>query len=176
MMLDEMRQSVAGGLQSISDTLTNPSVGILSFAMEVQGQGKKSLEDFGKVNKEVIKGSAYELKLLDFRKKWEERNGKLATANAKDKQKYLNEEKEFMEKLDDILLNANSPLERIGVSLSPVLQSISGVLSAMGSVFMGPVNGAMEVMDKVFAQLKINLDNIASDLRAGDRKIGRAHV
>jgi len=171
MMLDEMRLSVAGGMQSIGDTLTNPNVGILSFAMEVQGQGKKSLEDFGKVNGKVVKNSAYALKLADFQKKQDERKAEMlkkgndlqAIQTLQEKQR-----KDYIEKLDDILKNANSPLERIGVSLSPVLQSIAGMLNAMGSVFMGPVNAAMKTLDIVFAQLTINIDNIASKMRAGE--------
>jgi hypothetical protein len=134
----------------------------------VQGQGEQTMKDFGKINKKNIKGSAYEMKLLDFRNKWQERNGKLEGTTAAKKEKYLKAEKEFMDKLDDVLQNANTPLERIAVSLSPVLSSISGVLNAIGSVFMGPVNGAMKVLDTVFAKLQINLDNLASNLRAGD--------
>jgi len=180
MMLDEMRLSVAGGMQSIGDTLTNPNVGILSFAMEVQGQGKKTLEDFGKVNGKVIKNSAYALKLADFEKKQDEKRAtmlKKGNSLQAIQTRQEKEKKDYIEKLDDILKNANSPLERIGVSLSPVLQSIAGMLNAMGSVFMGPVNAAMKTLDIVFAQLTINIDNIASNLRAkkytGAEGIGR---
>jgi hypothetical protein len=169
MMLDEMRMSVAGGMQAISDTLTNPSVGILSMAMEVQDQGAQTLADFGKVQGKVVKGSAYALKLEDFDRKQKERREEMLKKGGdldKIEIQQQKQRKEFIDKLDDILQNANSPLERIAVSLSPVLQSISGVLNAMGSVFMGPVNAAMKTLDTVFAQLQINLDNIASNLRA----------
>jgi hypothetical protein len=170
MMLDEMRMSVAGGMQAIQDTLTNPSVGILSMAMEVQGQGEKTLADFGKVQGKVVKNSAYALKLADFDAKQEERKAEMLKRGGSLQTIELQQQKqrkEYIEKLDDILKNANSPLERIAVSLSPVLQSISGLLNAVGSVFMGPVNAAMKSLDIVFAQLQINLDNIASKLRAG---------
>jgi hypothetical protein len=170
MMLDEMRMSVAGGMQAIQDTLTNPSVGILSMAMEVQGQGEKTLADFGKVKGKVVKNSAYALKLADYDRKQEERKAEMLKKGASLQSIELQQQKqrtEYIEKLDDILRNANSPLERIAVSLSPVLQSISGLLNAVGSVFMGPVNAAMKSLDIVFAQLQINLDNIASKLRAG---------
>ena len=171
MMLDEMRMSVAGGMQAIQDTLTNPSVGILSMAMEVQGQGEKTLADFGKVQGKVVKNSAYALKLADFDAKQEERKAEMLKRGGSLQNIELQQQKqrkEYIEKLDDILKNANSPLERIAVSLSPVLQSISGLLNAVGSVFMGPVNAAMKSLDIVFAQLQINLDNIASKLRAGE--------
>ena len=174
MMLDEMRLSVAGGMQAIQDTLTNPSVGIFSMAAEVAGQGEKSLKDFGKVNGAVIKGSAYEMKLLAFRRKQDERLGVEAKRTAEQKAKAAKEEKDFIDKFDDILKNANSPLERIGVSLSPVLQSISGFLNSLGNMFMGPVNGIMKVLDMSFAKLQDNLDSLASDLRGGEKTIPQA--
>jgi hypothetical protein len=174
MMLEEMRMSVAGGLQAVQDTLTNPSVGILSMAMEVAGQGKKTMEDFGKINGKIVKGSAYEMRLADMRKKQIERMGPRESWNAAQKEKALLEEKAFIDKLDDILANANTPLERIAVSLAPVLQSVSGVLNAMGSIFMGPVNGAMKVLDTVFAKLSLTLDNLASDLRGKTRTVPEA--
>jgi len=174
MMLEEMRMSVAGGLQAVQDTLTNPSVGILSMAMEVAGQGKKTMEDFGKINGKIVKGSAYEMRLADMRKKQIERMGPRESWNAAQKEKALLEEQAFIDKLDDILANANTPLERIAVSLAPVLQSVSGVLNAMGSIFMGPVNGAMKVLDTVFAKLSLTLDNLASDLRGKTRTVPEA--
>jgi hypothetical protein len=174
MMLEEMRMSVAGGLQAVQDTLTNPSVGILSMAMEVAGQGKRTMEDFGKINGKIVKGSAYEMRLADMRKKQIERMGPRESWNAAQKEKALLEEQAFIDKLDDILANANTPLERIAVSLAPVLQSVSGVLNAMGSIFMGPVNGAMKVLDTVFAKLSLTLDNLASDLRGKTRTVPEA--
>ena len=174
MMLDEMRNTLAGGLQAVEDTLTNPTVGILSLGADIANEGKKTLEQY----KEGGERSAYAIKLNRVRRNIEENADKLilkGLLERVDRAKFVSEHIEEAEKkLTEALENSDSPIEKISVSLAPVLQEFASLLNSFGNLFLGPVTEMMKALNAPLAQLENSLAYLTTEVVSGEKTMGEA--
>jgi hypothetical protein len=166
MMLDEMKNTIAGGMQAVQDTIMNPTVGILSLGADIAGEGAKTKEQY-------IKSGAYDLQIsrvLENARKVAAKRG----LDAAETEKYVAEQrKEAAEKLGDALESADSPIEKISVSLAPVLQSFASLLNTFGNLFIGPVTSIMNSLYKPLAQLQKTFDYLATDVELFNKTNGK---
>jgi hypothetical protein len=167
MMLDEMKNTIAGGMQAVQDTIMNPTVGILSLGADIANEGKKTLQQYKD-------SGAYQLKLERTKANIRKAADKMELTGLKRKEYIAKQEKEAIEKLNDALESADSPIEKISVSLAPVLQSFAGLLNTFGNLFIGPVTSIMNALYKPLAQLELTFDRLSTDVEAGKRSIGDA--
>lgn len=165
--LAEARNSIAGGLQSIGDSLTNQSVGVLSMAADIANQGEKtlalmkqsgvydsSIETFTRRQGEVIKTM-------------KEKNSTQDEINAVTKQQEK-DLKKYRAGLEDLYTSADSPIEILGATLGPTLQSFANMISNFDNVFIGPVNNIVRAIGPALTKLQDNFDNLSSEVLAGD--------
>ena len=174
MMLDEMRTTLAGGLQAVQDTLTNPTVGILSLGADIANEGKKTLEQY----KEGGANSAYTIKLNRVKRNIEENADKLilkGLLERTERAKYVSDQtKEAEQKLTDALENSDSPIEKISVAIAPVLQEFASLLNSFGNLFLGPVTEMMKVLNAPLAQLENTFAYLTTEVVAGKTTMGEA--
>lgn len=165
--LQEARTTIMGGVQSIGDTLTNATAGILSMGADIAGQGQKTLA-MAKANGSLdLQLKAFERRQREQRKTW------LAGGTKTDKQladrKKMEAEQllKFSRGMTRLYENADSPIEIVAASFGPLMQKLADLLGSIGNVFIGPVTAIMDRLQLPLAQLMDNIDSIASNIRAG---------
>lgn len=165
--LQEARTTLMGGIQSISDTLTNANAGILSMGADIAGQGQKTLA-MAKAN------GSFDLQLKAFERRQKEKRMKWLAEGAKTEKQLADRramEAEQLEKfsrgLTRLYENADSPIEIIAASFGPLMQKLAGMLGEIGNIFIGPVMAIMDKLQPALARLMDNIDAIASNIRSG---------
>lgn len=165
--LQEARQTIMGGIQSIGDTLTNANAGILSMGADISGQGQKTLA-MAKAN------GSFDLQLKAFeRRQGEQRKTWLAEGTKTDKQladrKKMEAEQlqKFSRGMTRLYENADSPIEIVAASFGPLMQKLADMLGSIGNVFIGPVMAIMDKLQPALARLMDNIEAIGSNIRAG---------
>ena len=165
--LQEARTTIMGGVQSIGDTLTNATAGILSMGADIAGQGQKTLA-MARAN------GSLQLQLKAFeRRQGEQRKAWLAEGTKTDKQladrKKMEAEQllKFSRGMTRLYENADSPIEIVAASFGPLMQKLADLLGSIGNVFIGPVTAIMDRLQLPLAQLMDNIDSIASNIRKG---------
>jgi hypothetical protein len=173
--LEESKNTIAGGMQSVHDTLLGPS-GILGLTADIDKQGQKTLkimQDSGTEKMMVETNKRRNREKIDTLRK----EGKSEKLIAQIRAKQIKEEEKYVQDLEDFYATADSPIEVLGTQIGPLFQSIANMLNEIGNVFIGPVNALVETMGPVIAKMIDNFDNIGSNLRAGGspgEALGRA--
>ena len=171
--LEEAKNSIAGGMQSVHDTLLGPS-GILTFtADQGQSQSEKTLAM-------MKKSGVYDMQINDLRTQDAKRleayknSGKTATQVEAYRKEQLITEARYAKRLTNFYLTADSPIEIIATVIGPLLQDFADMLNSAGNLFIGPVNEIVGTMAPTLAQLRLNFRNLGSDIRGNKRTLAEA--
>lgn len=165
--LQEARTTLMGGIQSISDTLTNATAGILSMGADIAGQGQKTLA-MAKANGSFdMQVRAFERRQNEVRMKWLAEGAKTEKQLADRRAMEAEQLEKFSRGLTRLYENADSPIEIIAASFGPLMQKLAGMLGEIGNLFIGPVMAIMDKLQPALARLMDNIDAIASNIRSG---------
>jgi hypothetical protein len=167
MMLDEMKSTISGGMQAVQDTITNPTVGILSLGADVANEGARTLQQYKD-------SGAYRLQMDRAIQNIQRSADKMKLKGEKRRLFVEEERKKSEETLIDAISNADAPIEKISVGLGPVLQSFASFLSSFGVLFIDPVTSMMNSLYKPLASLQRTFDILAGDVEKQKRSIGNA--
>lgn len=166
MMLDEMRQTIGGGMQAVQDTIMNPTVGILSLGADIANEGKRTLQQYKE-------SGAYQLQMERARANLEKLANKRKLQGLEREKFIADNMKKLSEKLSDAIESADSPIEKISVALAPVLQSFASFLNTFGNLFIGPVTSIMNSLYKPLAALQRSLDYLSTDIEEYSKTGGK---
>ena len=108
----EMRESISGGIQSIQDSLLNPTVGIFSFAKSFNQKTDARFKTMLKEQARFMMGNSREKGQLRLLKD---------------------------ETFDDYIVRMETPLKVIGATLGPLLQEMANLFST-GGTLMGKLS------------------------------------
>ena len=171
--LDEAKNSIAGGLQSVHDTLLGPS-GILTFTAD---QGEKQSQ---KTLAMMKKNGVYDKLIADLKEQDKKRleaykkSGKSEIEVQAYRSEQLIAEKRYAKRLTEFYTSADSPIEVISTVIGPLLQEFADMLNSAGNLFIGPVNEIVGSMAPALTQLKLNFRNLGSDIRGNKRSLAEA--
>lgn len=165
--LQEARTTIIGGVQSIGDTLTNASAGILSMGADIAGQGQKTLAMATANGSLKLQLETFERRQDEQRKAWLAEGAKTDKQLADRKKMEADQLLKFSKGMTRLYENADSPIEIVAASFGPLMQKLADLLGSIGNVFIGPVTAIMDKLQLPLAQLMDNVDSIASNIRAG---------
>lgn len=175
--LMEARTTIAGGMQSISDTLTNAASGILSMGADISGQGELTLKMAKESGAFARQVKIYDKRALERREEYESRKKRSDEEMRKYDEKAANDRKRSIKSLTRIYQNADSPIEVIAATFGPLMQSFADMLGSSKNLFIDPINAIMVVLQPPLVQLQENIENLASQVKAGKslpEALGRA--
>ncbi len=163
--LEEAKNTIAGGWQSINDTLLGPS-GILTLTADVTRQGEKTLEIMTRSGARAIEIARNEERNAALLKRYiAGKNRTQEEIQAYEKNLSENHER-FIKRLDDFYKSADSPIEVLATQFGPLMQSFANMINNAGNLFIGPITSMVEAMAVPIARLKVNFDNLGSNLLA----------
>lgn len=165
--LQEARTTLMGGIQSISDTLTNATAGILSMGADIAGQGQKTLAMARANGSFDLQVKAFERRQNEARMTWLAEGTKNDKELADRKKMEAEQLQKFTRGLTRLYENADSPIEVIAASFGPLMQKLADILGSIGNVFIGPVMAIMDKLQPALARLMDNIEAIGSNIRAG---------
>lgn len=168
--LMEARTTIAGGMQSISDTLTNASAGILSMGADIAGQGAKTLEMAKRSGAYARQVEIYDKRYMERRKRVQDEGGNLLAFEEKEKK----DRERFLKGLTRLYENADSPIEVVAATFGPLMQSFADMLGSSKNLFIDPINAIMAVLQKPLVQLQSNFENLGSLIRSGKMSLAEA--
>jgi hypothetical protein len=162
-----MAQSLTGSLQGLQDTLFNPSVGILGMSVTFsKEEQKKANAAIIKIQNQRIAGYQKELKTT---KKGSKREEEL---NNSIEQAAVTRDALVKDGADKI----STPFKAFSYAFTGIVRSLTNVVNAIGPVWTQFAIAAIEVTDKLFGPLALNLEAVASNMRSTDptKKMGQA--
>lgn len=160
--LQEAKNTIAGGLQSLNDTLLGPS-GILTFTADISGQGKRTLDMMTKSGVRADEIKNFDRKQAEVLASYKKQNVTQAQIQEMETHQIAGR-KRFIANLDDFYQSADSPIEVLATQFGPLLQSFANMINNAGNLFIAPVNTLVETMAPAITKLKDNFENLGSDL------------
>jgi hypothetical protein len=170
--LEEAKNTIAGGMQSVNDTFLGPS-GILTLTADINKQGEKTLAmmaSSGARDKQIAKYDRRNKEVLDALAK----QGKKESEIQKIEEQQKNNRVRFIKNLDDFYKSADSPIEVIATQFGPLLQSFANMMNSAGNLLIGPVNSVIGALARPLTELQDNFENLGSEITSGKKSLAEA--
>jgi len=154
-----MASSLTGALQGLNDTIFNPSVGILGMSVTFsEEEQKKANSAINRIQNARIVAYQKELKGVKTTEKRKEQ------LRINIEQAALTRDQLTKDGADEI----STPFKAFSFAFSRLIQSLTSALNAIGPVWTQLSLSLIDVTDKLFGPLAETLNNVASNMRAGD--------
>jgi hypothetical protein len=170
--LEEAKNTIAGGMQSVNDTFLGPS-GILTLTADINKQGEKTLAmmtSSGARDKQIAKYDRRNKEVLEALAK----QGRKEAEIQKIEEQQKNNRVRFIKNLDDFYKSADSPIEVIATQFGPLLQSFANMMNSAGNLLIGPVNSIIGALARPLTELQDNFENLGSEISAGKKSLAEA--
>ena len=170
--LEEAKNTIAGGMQSVNDTFLGPS-GILTLTADIGKQGEKTLAmmtSSGARDKQIAKYDRRNKEVLEALAK----QGRKEAEIQKIEEQQKNNRVRFIKNLDDFYKSADSPIEVIATQFGPLLQSFANMMNSAGNLLIGPVNSIVGALARPLTELQDNFENLGSDIASGKKSLAEA--
>jgi hypothetical protein len=170
--LEEAKNTIAGGMQSVNDTFLGPS-GILTLTADIGKQGEKTLAmmtSSGARDKQIAKYDRRNKEVLEALAK----QGRKEAEIQKIEEQQKNNRVRFIKNLDDFYKSADSPIEVIATQFGPLLQSFANMMNSAGNLLIGPVNSIIGALARPLTELQDNFENLGSDIASGKKSLAEA--